>query len=236
MRIVPEVSGGFTIGLDRDGEARLAVGRGRGALRGSTGDAVAWLVVERGAGRLTIDDLTAGVAGRSDVFDEPGWSAVIPPDTDFAVDGDLDVTVVWRAGRFPALARLISPDEVAEEDRGSGPNARRVRTYVGEGPIIAGETLNPPGGWSSYPPHRHEHEEVYLYRFHPPQGFGVAVVYEGSDNTATVVRDGTVQRISRGYHPVVAAPGYTMYYLWALAGVAETLTPEFDPAHAWAAS
>jgi 5-deoxy-glucuronate isomerase len=236
MRIVPEVSGSYTVGLGRDGDSRLAVGRGSGGLRGSTEGAVAWLLVERGSGRLTVDDLSAEVAGRTDVFDEPGWSAIVPPDTDFAVDGDLDVTIVWRDGRFPLPARLIAPDEIAEEDRGSGANARRVRTYVGEGPIIAGETLNPPGGWSSYPPHRHEHEEVYLYRFQPAEGFGVAVMYEDSDDKATVVRDGTVQRISRGYHPVVAAPGYTMYYLWALAGASETLTPEFDPVHAWAAS
>ena len=32
------------------------------------------------------------------------------------------------------------------------------------------------------------------------------------------MHDGHVQRIASGYHPVVAAPGYAMYYLWALAG------------------
>ena len=49
--------------------------------------------------------------------------------------------------------------------RGDGATQRRVRTYVPEGELIVGETLNPPGGWSSYPPHRHDHEELYLYRF-----------------------------------------------------------------------
>ena len=44
-------------------------------------------------------------------------------------------------------------------------------------PLIAGETVKPPGGWSSWPPHRHEHEEVYLYRFDPAQGFGISMSY-----------------------------------------------------------
>ena len=51
-----------------------------------------------------------------------------------------------------------------------------------------------------------------------------------------IVRDGHVQRIASGYHPVVAAPGYAMCYLWALAGESTTLTPAYDPVHAWLAS
>ena len=43
--------------------------------------------------------------------------------------------------------------------------------------LIVGETINPPGNWSSYPPHKHDTlvpevevpmEEVYHYRFSPP--------------------------------------------------------------------
>ena len=93
--------------------------------------------------------------------------------------------------------------------------------------------MNQPGGWSSWPPHRHEHEEVYVYRFDPAQGFGVALTYGGATELARIVHDGHVQRIPSGYHPVVAAPGYAMYYLWALAGQSDSLTPILDPVHAW---
>ena len=36
-------------------------------------------------------------------------------------------------------------------------------------------------------------------------------------------------------YTVVAAPGYAMCYLWALAGESTTLTPSYDPVHAWLA-
>jgi 5-deoxy-glucuronate isomerase len=96
-----------------------------------------------------------------------------------------------------------------------------------------GETLNPPGGWSSWPPHAHAHEEIYLYRFDPEHGFGVHVDV-GDDACAIdgdapqVVRDGDIVRITSGHHPVVAAPGCTMYYLWALAGDAPSVDTRMD--------
>ena len=127
-------------------------------------------------------------------------------------------------------SRLISPEEVTDEERGEGATLRRVRTYVGEGPLIVGETLSPGGLWSSYPPHRHAHEEIYLYRFDPPNGFGLQMRSESDDDEhAVVVRDGRIERITSGRHPVVAAPGATLYYLWALAGDEDTLTTELDP-------
>ena len=35
-------------------------------------------------------------------------------------------------------------------------------------------------------------------------------------------------RITTGWHPVVAAPGSTMYYLWALAGDADVVDTRVD--------
>jgi 5-deoxy-glucuronate isomerase len=211
---------------------RLGLARGRGDAVGGTDEAVAWICIEGGEGRLRVGSLTAEIAGRADVFDEAGWSAIIPPSTGFSVEGDLRYTVVWRHSDRELDPRIFDPSEVLEEDRGSGPSARRVRTYVATGPLIVGETLNPPGGWSSFPPHRHEHEEVYLYRFSPPEGFGVAANYQDeSEELAIIVHEGSVQRITRGYHPVASAPGYVMYYLWALAGESDELRPSFDPVH-----
>ena len=37
------------------------------------------------------------------------------------------------------------------------------------------------------------------------------------------------------YHPVVAAPGYALYYLWIMAGDGRQMIPHLDPAHAWVA-
>jgi len=39
--------------------------------------------------------------------------------------------------------------------------------------------------------------------------------------------------VPEGYHPVVSGPGYTTYYLNVLAGSAQSLANQDDPAHTW---
>ena len=186
----------------------------------------------RSRGGLRAGSAAIEVDGRGDVFERAGWSAIVGPGERFELVGDVRATIVWRASDRATATRTIDPASVAEESRGEGPTARRVRTYVAEGELIVGETLNPPGGWSSYPPHRHEHEELYLYRFEPATGFGVHVSYDEDADAARVVRDGSIERITDGYHPVVAAPAAAMYYLWALAGDRDTVDTRVDPLYA----
>ncbi len=213
--------------LEAGPDGRLGAARTVGEVSGRTADAVAWLLVEEGVGRLSAGDASTEVHGRANVFAGPGWSACIGPRTDFALTGTLRATLVWRASDCDLATRLIDPATVSDEARGEGTTARRVRTYVTEGPLIVGETLNPPGGWSSWPPHRHEHEELYLYRFEPSNGFGVHVGFEDESgviaDSPVIVRDGSIERITTAWHPVVAAPSCEMYYLWALAGDADTV-------------
>jgi 5-deoxy-glucuronate isomerase len=221
-----------TVLLEPGSEGRLGVARSQGSSRGSvvvsTEDAAAWILVEGGEGELSIGGESVHVAGRDDVFTHAGWSALIGPGREVVLEGALRATFVWRAEDRELTSRIIDPADVTDEVRGEGTTQRRVRTYVDEGPLIVGETLNPAGLWSSYPPHRHEHEEIYLYRFDPPHGFGLQMRSESDvDERAIVVRDGRIERITSGWHPVVAAPGATLYYLWALAG-ADTLDTEFD--------
>ena len=94
-----------------------------------------------------------------------------------------------------------------------------------------------PGQWSSYPSHKHDRddppeevnmEEVYHFKVNPPQGFGIQVMYNDdfSLNESYIVRNGDTIAIEQGYHPVAAAPGYQIYYLWVMAGNSgRTLTP-----------
>ncbi|HKD77276.1 MAG TPA: 5-deoxy-glucuronate isomerase, partial [Ktedonobacterales bacterium] len=59
---------------------------------------------------------------------------------------------------------------------------------------------------------------------------------EGDDvlNESFAVEDGDVFIIPRGYHPVVAAPGYQLGYIWALCGQGHAYGAwSDDPAHAW---
>ena len=235
LEVMPSSGSRFDVHLEPrppDG-ARLGAARGYGPVTGRTGEAVAWLLVEGGDGELRVGTEKATVGGRADVFESPGWSILVPPAMDFALFGALRYSVVWRQSRRRIEPRLIAPTDVSETWGSGGREAQRLRTYLADGPIIAGETLTPPGGWASYPPHRHEQEQVDIYRFDPSQGFGVSVNYGDVSQVARIVHDGHVQRVTSGYHPVAAAPGYAMYYLWALAGQSDTLAPMLDPVHAW---
>jgi len=42
-------------------------------------------------------------------------------------------------------------------------------------------------------------------------------------------RDGHAERITDGWHPVVAAPGFDMYYLWALVGDTDAVDTRTHP-------
>ena len=107
--------------------------------------------------------------------------------------------------------------------------------------LLVGETFNEPGQWSSFPPHKHDGtdgepalEEVYYYRFDKPDGFGFQGLYTSDgDERAVLLRHGAIVGIPGGYHPVCAAPGYRLYYLWALVGNERKLAMHEDPAHVW---
>lgn len=79
-------------------------------------------------------------------------------------------------------------------------------------------------------------EEIYHFKVNPEQGFGIQVMYNDdmSLKESYMVRDGDSVAIKEGYHPVAAAPGYEIYYLWVMAGNSgRKLTPYDDPNHAW---
>jgi 5-deoxy-glucuronate isomerase len=191
------------------------------------------------------------VGGRDSVFDGPGDAVYLPPQTTAhltASGGPVTLAVASApAGDRPAGdARVIPAGSQRVGEVGRDAWRRSVRTILGPedgaSRLLAGETVNPPGLWSSFPPHRHDRdaadevrlEEVYLYRVRPAGGFGVQVRYDSDgEREARVVRDGEVAVITSGFHPVVAAPGYELYYLWVMAGEGRVLRPHLDPRHRW---
>jgi len=110
--------------------------------------------------------------------------------------------------------------------------------------LLVVEVFTPAGNWSSYPPHKHDvHnppgevdlEEIYYYRLDRPEGYAIQKIYTADrriDQTLSV-RDGELVLIPEGYHPVVAAHGYNVYYLNALAGSARSMAASDDPDYAW---
>jgi 5-deoxy-glucuronate isomerase len=145
---------------------------------------------------------------------------------------------------------LVTPTDVVVHDRGRAGWHRQVHDVIADTVpaqrLLVGETFNAAGEWSSFPPHKHDGahgepalEEVYYYRFDRSDGFGFQGLYElgeSASERAVFLRHGSVVGIPRGYHPVCAAPGYRLYYLWALcprAGTLRALALHEDPAHRW---
>jgi 5-deoxy-glucuronate isomerase len=222
--------------------------RERESLR-ETGEMCA--VVLAGAVAVEIDGTPLGTAARGgDVFDSPPVAVYVPPAQELELVSLADAVVAVAsapvgAGK-PGAARIIGPGDTQLRTAGTGNWSRSVRTILGPGAdagrLVVGETISPPGNWSSYPPHKHDRhappdeaalEEVYFYRFKPTGGFGVQLLYDDRHERALVVGDGDAVTIRSGYHPVVAAPGYALYYLWVMAGEGRDLVPYLDPQHAW---
>lgn len=189
--------------------------------------------------------------GRKSVFEGPGYAVYAPPGCQIRLTAcgpvELAVASAPVAGASTGEARVIGPDDQRIAEVGEANWSRSVRTMLGPehaaGRLLLGETINPPGNWSSYPPHKHDQqsppeevrlEEVYLFKLDPADGFGVQLRYDDAGTEeAFTVRDNDAAAIRAGYHPVVAAPGYSLYYLWVMAGEGREMIPHFDPRHAW---
>lgn len=158
------------------------------------------------------------------VFSKPSTSFLIPKKTRYTIRAteDLEVSML-RANDDGAVPIVRYGFEVADEQRGKAimddTSWRIVRTIFDysnapKSNIVVGEVINFPGRWSSYPDHAHPQRELYHYRFDPKQGYGLAK--QGTDD-AFVTRDNDTILIEGGKeHPQVSAPGYRMYYFWAI--------------------
>jgi 5-deoxy-glucuronate isomerase len=117
-----------------------------------------------------------------------------------------------------------------------GANAERtinllLAKNVQAGRIVAGVTFTEPGHWASWPPHEHAEmlEEAYLYVAMPAPAFGVQLVYTNplEPELVTVVHEGDIVLMPRGYHPNVAAPGFSIGFLWMMAAEREGVDRQF---------
>jgi 5-deoxy-glucuronate isomerase len=210
------------------------------------------LVILGGRCAITVGDAAAweGLGGRDSVFDGAATSVYVPPGMPYriATAGQAEIAVLRAPADAGGEPYVIRPSEVAVADRGGGAWHRTVHTILDDSRparrLVVGETFNEPGAWSSYPPHKHDRhdpprearfQEVYHFRLAPQAGFGIQRLYspEAGVDSTFVVEDGDTVLIPFGYHPVVAAPGYRLYYLWALSGEGRRLMAREDPTHAW---
>ncbi|KGS74151.1 5-deoxy-glucuronate isomerase [Burkholderia pseudomallei] len=235
------------------GFSRLVLGAGETYQGEVPADREMMLVLLSGTARVEVGDTVFERVGkRANVFAGSPHSVYLPRGGRFTVTALTQVDAALPSGpsSLDAAPYEIKPEEVNTGTWGTLNYTRQFREILVQpdgrpaSSLIVGETITPSGNWSTYPPHKHEgqsageatHEEMYYFRVSTPEGFGIARHYspERSFDDTHVVRDNTLLSIPYGYHTYAAAPGYTSYYLWFLAGEGRRQGVALDPQHGWA--
>ncbi len=183
---------------------------------------------------------------RESVFHGLPWFAYVPRWTNFVYEALTDSEIAY--GSAPCTedhpARMCGPSDCVVEMRGGRNVTRQITHLVDPGfcqRLLVVEVYTPSGNWSSYPPHKHDADrlpdevdldEVYHYRM-APGGWAVQRLYDWDFDELFLCRDSDTVVVRRGYHPVVAAPGYDVYYLNFLAGQNPLWVVCDDPELAW---
>ncbi len=194
-----------------------------------------------------------GVGGRPSVFAGKPHSVYMPTGVRYTITGDgaAQVALTSAPSDLEVEPYVIGPERVTSGVWGAANFSRyfnQILTEAGQPDLparrlIVGETFTPSGNWSTYPPHRHEvddlpreayHEEMYFFKVSPADGFGICRYYndDGVEENFTV-RDNTILMAPKGYHTVVSAPGYMTYYLWFLGGEHRHQATVDDPHLGW---
>ncbi|MGO3731654.1 MAG: 5-deoxy-glucuronate isomerase [Vagococcus sp.] len=144
---------------------------------------------------------------------------------------------------------LIKAESNVIEKRGNYNNKRLVHNILDDESVISDKLLvvevyTDSGNWSSYPPHKHDQdnlpyesllEETYYHEMNPKQGFVFHRVYteDRSIDDIMAVENENVVIVPKGYHPVSVPDGYDSYYLNIMAGPVKKWKFHNDPAHEW---
>src|SRR5690242_141036 len=214
-----------------------------------TRDEEAALVILGGKVRVDWGKGPREIGARKDVFSGYPYAVYLPCETPFEISAV--TTCEFADARTPSDAslapKIIAPADCREEIRGGGNCTRQIvdiiRPEFPADKLLICEVYTPSGNWSSYPPHKHDvHnppsevdlDEIYYYRISKPEGYAFQRLYDAAgtrDDTLTLT-DGELVLIKDGYHPVVAAHGYDVYYLNVLAGSARSMAASDDPRYA----
>jgi 5-deoxy-glucuronate isomerase len=190
------------------------------------------------------------IGKRKNVFDGFPYAVYLPAGNEIAFTAETVCEIAEC--RAPSEARrepkVITPSDVVSSLRGGGNASRQIVDVIGPqfpaDKLMVIEVYTPGGNWSSYPPHKHDvHnppgevdlDEIYYYRIRQPEGFALQHLYSGkhAGDQTLKPRDGDTVLVHSGYHPVVAGPGYDIYYLNFLAGSSRALAVTEDPRHVW---
>jgi 5-deoxy-glucuronate isomerase len=195
-------------------------------------------------------EVPTSIGKRKNVFDGFPYALYLPAGSRANFTGETACEIAEC--RVPSDARLapklITPSDVVSSLRGGGNASRQIvdviRPDFPADKLVVVEVYTPGGNWSSYPPHKHDvHnppkevdlDEIYYYRIEQQEGFALQHLYSADRSSELTLRpkDGDVVLVRSGYHPVVAGPGYNVYYLNFLAGSSRMLAVTEDANHVW---
>ena len=192
------------------------------------------------------------LAGRESVFHGPADAIYLSIDTEIKVTGTGRFIVAEAPAKNPYPIKFIPAKSVPVFSRGAGPASRQVHNFGVPEELLADrfivvEIIVPAGNWSGAPAHKHDTytpgvesnlEEIYYFHAAVGRGFAEPKVSDptgffrghSSDDreleVLTEVRSGDVVLVPHGWHgPVMASPGYDLYFMNVMAGP--------DPDRSW---
>ncbi|MCG8351701.1 MAG: 5-deoxy-glucuronate isomerase [Chloroflexales bacterium] len=222
---------------------------------GTTGDREVLMVIFGGRCSVEVGGNTfKNVGKRPNPFMGKAHAVYLPAGSSYVITahGNFDAGLCSAPSDLKTNPYVIEPTQVVPVPTGAANFTRTLfnilttssQPELPAAKLLVGETIVPSGNWSTYPPHKHEvenlphevfHEEMYYFRVNSPEGFGICrhYSYEQNYDYNYTIKDSTIFMAPHGYHSTVSAPGYTNYFLWFLAGNHRTQAVAFDPDIAW---
>jgi 5-deoxy-glucuronate isomerase len=214
---------------------RIVLGASDAPLRFETGDRETGLVCLNGEATVETEGATYTLGRYDAVYVPRGAGVTVGAGASGADLAEVAAPVVARHPVQVVRFAEVRQDPTLHFVTGGETARRDLNVLIGKnveaGRIMAGVTFSEPGNWTSWPPHEHAAmlEEAYLYIDMPAPTFGIQLVYTDArePEVATIVREGDVVLMPRGYHPNVAAPGGSINFLWMMAAHREDVDRQY---------
>jgi len=219
----------------------------------ATGDREVLAVILGGKGDFNVGGQEfKNIGGRPNVFSGKPYCVYIPCGAEYSMTalGRLEIALCSAPSDLKIAPYVIGPEKCTSGVWGAANfsrNFQQILTVAGQPDLparrlVVGETYVPSGNWATYPPHKHEiddlpreafQEEMYFFKVNPPDGFGMVRYYNREVDHGYIIKENTVLMAPNGYHTNNAAPGYTCYFLWFMAGEQRVQAAADDPALSW---
>jgi 5-deoxy-glucuronate isomerase len=192
------------------------------------------------------------LGGRESVFHGPADLIYLSINTEIKITGEGRFVIAEAPAKNSYPVKFIPADTVPVFIRGAGPSSRQVHNFGVPEELIADrfivvEVIVPAGNWSGSPAHKHDTyipgvesnlEEIYYFqtavgrglaepKLSDPTGFFRGHRSDEREfDVMAEVRSRDVVLIPHGWHgPVMATPGYDLYFMNVMAGP--------DPDRSW---